>query len=179
MPGAVALLRGINVGGHRRLPMGKLRALAEELGFENPQTYVASGNLVFKSDQQPDAIAAALELAIERRFGFPVDVVVRARPQWQALLRSNPFADEAAAEPKWVWLFLSKQPPKDGAADDLAKASPGLRTHQSSDALWIHMPEGATMKILSIPWDRLIGSPSTSRNWRTVETIGQMLDQIG
>ena len=71
----VALLRGINVGGNRKLPMAELRALAEALELENPRTYVASGNLVFGSSLKREALETKLEGAIaeyatrERRFG--------------------------------------------------------------------------------------------------------------
>ena len=65
--------------------------------------------------------------------------------------------------------------------EELADAAPGLRVERAGDAIWIHMPDGASKAMLRIKWDRVIGSPSTSRNWRTVETIGRMLEenQIG
>jgi uncharacterized protein (DUF1697 family) len=142
---------------------------------------VASGNLVFGTGERAEDVAAELEQAIERRFGFAVDVIVRTRSEWQARLHSNPFRAAAEEQPKWVWMFLSKQPPRSEAAVELAAAAPALRVEQTGDAIWTHFPEGATPKILAIKWDRIIGSPSTSRNWRTVETIGRMLDegQIG
>ncbi|HET7575819.1 MAG TPA: DUF1697 domain-containing protein [Sphingomicrobium sp.] len=181
MTGAVALLRGINVGGHRRVPMAELRALAEQIGLANPRTYVASGNLLFGTDKPAQDVSAELERAIERRFGFAVDVIVRTRSEWQARLQSNPFQAVADEQPKWVWMFLSKQPPRSEAAVELAAAALALRVEQTGDAIWVHFAEGVSTKILTIKWDRIIGSPSTSRNWRTVETIGRMLDegQIG
>jgi uncharacterized protein (DUF1697 family) len=181
MTSAVALLRGINVGGHRRVPMAELRALAGQIGLANPRTYVASGNLICGTGKRAEDVAAELEQAIERRFGFAVDVIVRTRSEWQVHLRSNPFGAAAEEQPKWVWMFLSKQQPRSEAAVEIAAAAPALRVVQKDDAIWVHFPEGATTKILSIKWDRIIGSPSTSRNWRTVETIGRMLDegQIG
>jgi uncharacterized protein (DUF1697 family) len=178
MTSAVALLRGINVGGHRRVPMAELRALAEQIGLANPRTYVASGNLVFGTDKRAEDVAAELEQAIERRFGFAVGVIVRTGAEWQAYLHTNPFRAAAEEQPKWVWMFLSKQPPRNEAAVELAAAAPALRVEQTGDAIWVHFPEGVSTKLLSIKWDRIIGSPATSRNWRTVETIGHMLDEI-
>jgi uncharacterized protein (DUF1697 family) len=181
MTSAVALLRGINVGGHRRVPMAELRALAGSIGLDNSRTYVASGNLVFGTGKRAEDIAAELEQAIERRFGFAVDVIVRSGAQWQAHLHSNPFRAAAEEQPKWVWMFLSKEPPRSEAAVELAAAAPGIQVEQVGDAIWTHFAEGVSTKILSIKWDWIIGSPATSRNWRTVETIGRMLDegQIG
>jgi uncharacterized protein (DUF1697 family) len=180
MAGAVVLLRGINVGGHRRVPMAELRELAHELGLINPRTYVASGNLVFETDIRPEDVASDLEHAIEQRFGFPVDVIARSAADWRAYVQSNPFPQAARAMPKWVWMFLSKEMAREQAMEELADAAPDLRVERAGDAIWIHMPDGVSKAMLRIKWDRVIGSPSTSRNWRTVETIGRMLgeDQI-
>ena len=71
----VALLRGINVGGNRKLPMAELKALAAELGLNDPRTYVASGNLVFESGLSGETLEKKLEAAIEKEFGFSVDVI--------------------------------------------------------------------------------------------------------
>ena len=177
MTAAVALLRGINVGGHRRVPIADLRAVAESIGFEKPRTYVASGNLVFETGREVAEAVAELERAIEKRFGFPVDVIGRSRTDWWKYVHSNPFLDAARKEPKWVWMFLSKQPPRSDAASELAKAATELEVAQVGDAIWVNMPKGVSMTMLRIKWDKLIGSPSSSRNWRTVETIGRMLDE--
>jgi uncharacterized protein (DUF1697 family) len=178
MTSAVALLRGINVGGHRRVPMADLREIAESIGLENPRTYVASGNLVFDAKRSAQGRAAALEKAIEQRFGFPVDVIVRTDAEWQTYLKSNPFRAVAEKEPRWVWMFLSKRTPREGAEAELRRAAPALKVQQVGDAIWIDWEEGLSMRILSIKWDRIIGSPCTSRNWRTVQTIGRMLDEV-
>jgi uncharacterized protein (DUF1697 family) len=178
MTSAVALLRGINVGGHRRVPMAELRELAGSIGLESPRTYVASGNLLFRTNRSREDAAAELERAIERRFGFFVDVLVRTREDWQAYRETNPFRAAADEQSKWVWMFLSKEPPSAAAAAELAVAASGIRVERAGDAIWTHFPEGVSTKILAIKWDKVIGSPSTSRNWRTVETIGRMLDEL-
>ncbi len=64
MTAFVALLRAVNVGGTSKLPMAELRAIAEELGFINPRTYIASGNLVFESREAEAQVKAALESAL-------------------------------------------------------------------------------------------------------------------
>ncbi|HET8749278.1 MAG TPA: DUF1697 domain-containing protein [Sphingomicrobium sp.] len=178
MTSAVALLRGINVGGHRRVPMAELRELAESIGLESPRTYVASGNLLFRTNRSREDAAAELERAIERRFGFFVDVLVRTREEWQVYRESNPFRAAADEQPKWVWMFLSKEQPRGAAATELTAAAPGVRVQRTRDAIWTQFPEGVSTKILAINWDKIIGSPSTSRNWRTVGTIGRMLDEL-
>ncbi len=174
----VALLRGINVGGHRKVPMADLRALAGELGFRDEMTWIQSGNLVFGSPLGPDAAAAKLARGIEERFGFPVDLVVRTGEQWKKLAAGNPLPDESASAPDRVMLLLSREPPLPGAAAALReRARDGERIEAAAGALWIHHPGGAGKSRLSPALvDRLVGSPTTARNWTTVRAIGELLE---
>jgi len=173
----IALLRGINVGGHRKVPMAELRALAENLGFRRVATYIQSGNLVFESDLAPATAAAKLETAIARRFGFPVDVVARTSAQWTAYARANPFTAESMREPERVMLLLSKAPPNAaGVAELAARATAGEMVKGAGDAVWIHYPTGlARTKLSPALIDRLLGSPATARNWRSVLALQALL----
>ena len=106
----IALLRGINVGGHRKVPMAELREMAAELGLADVRTYVASGNLVFDSADGA-GLEARLEQAIRQRFGFPVDVVLRSAAQWQAYVRANPMMEESGRHPSQVMMVIGKDEP--------------------------------------------------------------------
>src|SRR6185436_8585513 len=117
--GFVALLRGINVGGNKRVPMADLRNLATKLGWGKVATYIQSGNLVFVSSGSSAALEAALETALARHFGFSVEVIVRGATAWSAYARGTPFPDAQAARPHRLLLGLSKRPPKPGAVDQL------------------------------------------------------------
>src|ERR1044072_5746840 len=111
MTGYVALLRGINVGGHRKVPMAALRETAEALGLRKVRTYVASGNLVFESDKAAGTLETMLEQAIADRFGFAVDVVVRSAAQWAALADANPLKAESEKAPGFVHMSVGKRAP--------------------------------------------------------------------
>lgn len=178
MPPLLALLRGINVGGHRKLPMADLRDLAAKLGFRDARTYVQSGNLVFATDLRPGAAAVALEQGIAKRFGFPVDVVVRTAVQWARDARGNPFIAASQKEPHRVMLLLSKAPPRVGGVTALVeRAMDGERVEGVGEAVWVHYPEGQARTRLSPALiDRLLGSPTTARNWKTVLALQAMLD---
>jgi uncharacterized protein (DUF1697 family) len=169
----IALLRGINVGGHRPVPMTELRALADQLGYGSVQSYIQSGNLLFTASGKADAHAQALEQAIAKRFGFPVDVVVRSSRQWQGYLEENPFPAASAVEPKAVMLALCRKKPKGDAASLLQERATGKeRVELQGDALWIHYGNGfARTKLTPVLLDRLAGSPVTMRNWRTVQQL--------
>jgi uncharacterized protein (DUF1697 family) len=92
----VALMRGINVGSTRKLPMADLRALSVKTGLQRPETYIQSGNLIVDADIAADEVRRLLEKAIAKRFGLRVDVVVRRASQWKRYVAANPFANDAA-----------------------------------------------------------------------------------
>src|SRR4051812_29555622 len=105
----VALLRGINVAGTRKVPMEELRKLTEKTGFTEVQTFIQSGNLVFDSGRKSSEQAAmALEKAILDCFGFEVPVVARTGIQWKKYLASNPFRPASKQRPALVLLGLCR-----------------------------------------------------------------------
>lgn len=165
----VALLRAVNVGG-RKLPMADLRALCGELGWEEVETYIQSGNVLFTAAGRPDALEAQLEKAIDDRFGLDVPVIVRSAAQWAGYADSNPFPKAARDAPNRLQLLVSKRPPAANAADSLMeRADAGEAVKAADGALWFHFPEGiARSKLTPALIDKACGSPSTARNWRTV-----------
>ena len=171
----IALLRAVNVGG-RMLPMAELRALCGELGWEEVETYIQSGNLVFSASGQPEALEAQLEAAIKDRFGLDVPTIVRTAGQWAAYVDANPFPEVAREEPKRLQLLVSKRPPDGAAAAKLMeRARAGEVVKAAGGALWFHFPDGlGTSKLTPAAIDKAAGSPSTSRNWRTVVRLGEM-----
>jgi uncharacterized protein (DUF1697 family) len=172
----IALLRGINVGGHNKVPMAELRALCGELGWEDVQSYVQSGNLVFEAGARRASLEAELERAIERTFGLSIAVVVRAAADWPGYVAGNPFPGASESAPNAVMLALSKAPPKAGAVEGLLeRAADGERVERVGDALWIHYAGGsARSKLSPALLNRLVGSPVTLRNWRTVLTLDEL-----
>ena len=87
----VALMRGINVGSARKLPMADLRALCAKIGLGYPQTYIQSGNLLVDAKGGSTALRLLLEKEIAARFGFAVDVIVRARRRMGGLCGGESF----------------------------------------------------------------------------------------
>jgi uncharacterized protein (DUF1697 family) len=171
----VALLRSINVAGQRKVPMADLRALATELGFGDPRTLIASGNLIFESEEEAPALELALEEALHRRFGFSVDVMVRTDRQWAEHCRANPFPNESERAPKFVHLFVGKQGAEDGVVDRLrARSAPEEKVARTGEAWWIYFAQGAgRSKLGSGPRPGLW----TGRNWLTVLKIWDMLSE--
>ncbi|HEV2207797.1 MAG TPA: DUF1697 domain-containing protein [Verrucomicrobiae bacterium] len=172
----VGLLRGINVGGHNRVPMADLRLLGGELGWRDVQTYIQSGNLVFAANEPATIVERQLESAIERRFQLQIPVVVRTATAWADCAADNPFPDEVRSDPNHVLLALSKRPPRAGAEGDLqARAADGERVVQAGDGLWIYFPAGiGKSKLTPALLERLVGSPVTARNWLTVRKLCEL-----
>lgn len=166
----IALLRGINVSGRNRVPMAELKAHCAELGWAEAQTYIQSGNVVFDADGAPSAHESALEKLIEKKFGLSIPVIVRRGKDWPAYVKGNPFLEAAEQEPNRLMLCLSKAEPRPDAVQGLAqRAKDGEKLALVRDALWIHYAAGAgTTKLSPSLLDRLVGSPVTARNWRTV-----------
>ena len=91
----VALLKGINVGGHKKVPMAELRELLSKNGFENVQTYIQSGNVICQSSEDSLLkIESTIQSAIRTQFGFEVAVVVKTRAQLKRIFDDCPFSEE-------------------------------------------------------------------------------------
>ena len=176
----VALLRGINVSGKHKIPMAELRSTCAEAGCEGVSTYIQSGNVVFTSNMTSQALEKGLEKAIEQAFDFTVPVIVRTASSWQRYVTGNPFPSEAKREANWVLLCLSKHPPKATAASDLQqRATQGERVVKRGDAIWIHYASGiARSKLSPTVLDRHMASSVTTRNWRTVLKLDEMLLEL-
>jgi uncharacterized protein (DUF1697 family) len=174
----VALLRAVNVGG-AKLPMAELRELCCGLGWGNVRTYIQSGNVLFDSDAPPPDLEGALEQAVERRFGFSRPVIVRSAHQWALYARGSPFPDHEKAKPDRLLLGLAKAPVASGAAAAIeARGAAGEQVRQMEDALWFWFPDGSGVsKVTPSLIDKAAGSPVTTRNWRTVRTIQEMLGE--
>src|SRR5690606_2057839 len=107
----VILLRAVNVGGTGKLPMSDLKALCEAAGLADIRTYIASGNVVCRSDRTEAEIKAAVEASLEAYAGKPVGVLVRSAAEMAEVLAANPFP--GAAPNRTVAIFLDAPPPAD------------------------------------------------------------------
>lgn len=171
----IALLRGINVGGNRTLPMKELVAILEGLGAQGVRTYLQSGNALFRSDEQdPSDLAQRLAAAIGARRGFEPLVLILGRDALRKAMEENPFP-EAEADPTHLHLgFLAARP----ANPDLAKLA-GLkreseRFHLGDRVFYLHAPDGVGRSRLAASTERLLGEAMTDRNWKTVVRLGEL-----
>lgn len=167
-----ALLRGINVGGHRRVPMAELRELLTELGHRDVLTYLQSGNAAFTSDTDDEqALTAQLERAIEKHFGFQVDCLVRGGAYLSAVAGACPFpAAELAGKQLHVTFFSQPIEAEWFAAVDTAAHLPE-EFRLGDRALYLYAPNGLGRSQLAAALAKpglYKGVTATSRNRNTV-----------
>jgi len=173
-----ALLRGINVGGSRKVPMADLRALMEDLGHDGVRSYLQSGQAVFTADHgDEDSLAAELTGAIEKRFGFTVDVIVRDHAYLKAIADNCPFpAAELEAKQLHVTYFSAPVDADRFAEIDQAAYLPE-EFRLGDRALYLYAPNGLGRSKLAehLSKPRLNkGVIATSRNWNTVVKLVEM-----
>lgn len=167
----VALLRGINVGGHRKVAMADLRALLTRLGFADAQSLLQSGNLVFSATvRESAALEGLLEAEAEKSLGLKTEFLVRSAAEWAAIVKRNPFPAEASRDPGHLVVFLLKDGPKAAQVDALEGAITGPeRIRADGRQLYAVYPDGMGRSRLTIGLiERRLATRATARNWNTV-----------
>jgi uncharacterized protein (DUF1697 family) len=166
----IALVRGINVGGHRQVGMTNLRNFLTELGFENVRSVLQSGNLVFGSRSRFGAeLERYLEMEAVKRLALESDFYVRTVDEWKGVVRQNPFRKEAELDPKQVVvLFLRNPPPAEDVALLQADISGPEVVKAKGKQAYIFYPDGiGRSKLTNAMIEKRIGR-GTGRNWNTV-----------
>jgi len=173
----ISLLRGINVGGHKRIKMDQLRASFEALGFESVKTYIQSGNVVFKSGKtSPAALSKKIEAKILKDFGFPVSVMTRTADELRNIVASNPFLKQGGIDPEKLHVMFLSEAPAPAALKELTAVtvSPD-RCHCSGQEIYFYLPNGVSKSVLwNSPVDRILAVVTTTRNLKTVNSMHQM-----
>jgi uncharacterized protein (DUF1697 family) len=166
----IALLRAVNVGGTGKLPMADLRTMCCDAGFAQVQTYIASGNVVFKSNASPRQVRAELEKRLLAYARKPVGVVVRTAAEMAAVLDANPFS--SSAPNRVVAIFLDDPPPAD--ALDHAVGVKDEEMHLGAREIFVHYGSGMATSKLRIPAART----GTARNMNTVAKLAEMASKV-
>jgi uncharacterized protein (DUF1697 family) len=171
----VALLRGINLGPKRRVPMADLRSRLTDAGYEDVATYVQSGNIVLDAKLKPAALAAALGDELQSWYGFAVPVVVRSRTELGKIVEANPLGD-VAEHPKYhVVTFLDRKPDAAAVRRVAETAADDEHFEHRGREIYTYYPKGqARSKLALALTDAKLGVLATARNWTTVTTLAEM-----
>jgi uncharacterized protein (DUF1697 family) len=175
----IALLRGINVGAHNRIPMAELRGLLAKLGYPDARTLVQSGNVVLSADLSPEDLAGELERAIADRFGVQTPVVVRTRDELAEVVALDPLGDVAREHKLYQVSFLSAEPdPKAVAKIGEGDFAPEVFVHVGREIYAWH-PDGIhNSRLARMLSDKRLGVVATARNWKTTTKLLEMADEL-
>ena len=174
----VAFLRGINVGGHHKVPMAELRKEMKKLNFENVVTLLNSGNIVFDAvDDDLESLEKAISEHLERTFGFPVPTIIRKSKTIYGLLDNNPFKDQILTKDMRLYVtFLRKETETElklpWTSDDNSFKIIDINNKTILSVLDLSVSK--TPKAM-LALARSFGKDITTRNWNTIQRIEKQL----
>lgn len=174
----VCLLRGVNLGGHNKVAMADLRRLCADLGFENPQTLLNSGNVLFDAGRKaPAQLERLLETEARKRIGIETEFFIRTSEEWGELIAGNPFAREAIDDPGRLLAFVLKDPVGSREVASLQKAITGPEVVRGKGKhVYITFPAGqGQSRLTTAVIDSRLGTRGTGRNWNTVVKIAHLV----
>ncbi|HKG57856.1 MAG TPA: DUF1697 domain-containing protein [Candidatus Limnocylindrales bacterium] len=172
-PLQISLLRGINVGGNRRIAMQQLRPVYESIGCRDVATHLQSGNVVLRDERTPDQVSEAAETAIQRDLGLDVRVIGRTAREVAATVAADPWP-EADRDARHV-VFLSRAPDAGAVAALRDAAAAGEAAELVGRDLHLLLPHGSGRTKLSQGLiERRLRVVATARNWRTVTKLAEL-----
>jgi len=170
----IALLRGINVSGQKKIKMADLRTLMESLGLNHVKTYIQSGNVIFDTPRQEDW-AGRMEAAIANEFGFAVPVITRKVNELAEIIKNSPFTPPPGDESKYLIALLSSK----ANPNNMDLFTPYLKEEESlwilEHEIYLHCPEGSgKSKLTNTLIEKKMGCSATMRNWKTIVKLNQL-----
>lgn len=173
----VALLRAVNLPSHNKVGMADLRKLLSELGFQDAQSLLQSGNLVFESEGRTSAqLEALLESEAKARLGFATDFFVRTVSEWSTVIAGNPFPAEAERDPgHLVVLFLKEKPDRNDVAALQAAITGREVVRAKGRHAYAVYPDGiGRSRLTNVLIEKKLRTRGTGRNWNTVLKLGDL-----
>jgi|SRR6185437_10995343 len=177
MPVVISILRGVNVGSHNRIKMDALRDVYQSLGLKDCQTFIQSGNVAFSSEETDLAkLRNRIEGAIEKKFGFRPDVILRTAKEMRSVVVGSPFTDRKNIDPsKLLVTFLAEKPDAKARREFMKIKSDSEEMYLNGRELYIYFAEGlARPKIAWMSVVKTLRTTGTGRNWNTVLKLLEM-----
>jgi uncharacterized protein (DUF1697 family) len=171
MPTHIALLRGVNVGGNRMIPMADLRAMFGDIGLKNCATLLASGNVVFDGGRKSVATLEKLLTAeAKARLGLETEFFVYDRDEWQRAIDANPLTTQARTDPSRLIVTFLRDAPDPAKVRTLHDGIPGTEIFRVvGRQMYTFFPDGMGRSRFTGPIvERRLGTRGTGRNWNTV-----------
>ncbi|MDI9258497.1 DUF1697 domain-containing protein [Flavobacterium sedimenticola] len=176
----LALLRGINVSGHKLIKMEDLRRCLEGVGFLNVRTYIQSGNVFVSSDEHDaNKVANQIREAIQQSFGYEVPVLIIGKEDLQACLERNRFLDEEGVDLKKLYVsFISTEVPDQMVTQLNLNFIEPDKIQLDGRRIYLKYHSSPANTKLDNKWiEKSMNVISTTRNWNTVNTLLKMFQQ--
>jgi uncharacterized protein (DUF1697 family) len=171
------ILRGINVGGHKKILMSDLKALFEEAGYINVSTYIQSGNVIFRSPEEipSDQIAEKIGKAIHRKFGFDVPVIVRTIEEMQRTVKNNPFLAEHEIDTEKLHVTLLSGIPEKKLLEAVRTYDfPPDKFSVVDRDIFLYCPDGyGNTRFSNNFFESKLRISATTRNWKTIIKLAE------
>ncbi|MEH6889350.1 DUF1697 domain-containing protein [Bacillus sp. JJ864] len=171
----IALLRGINVSGHNKIKMAELRHTLETMGLSQVQTYIQTGNVLFKSEEDPESLRLRIEDGIRTNFGISITVVLRTAEELERIIADCPYADVPLAKGESIHVSVLTEAPPQKVVDLL------VSSERNNDEYHIHGREIYFLFRQSILDSKLaknmqkLGNTATTRNWNTINKVSALV----
>ncbi len=166
----IAILRGINVGGHKSIKMDALKKLFEKVHFENIQTYIQSGNVLFSTNEKnAGQFPSIISEQIEKEYSFSVPIVVLTKEAMEIVINNNPFLNDERKDEKFMHVTYLSEKPLDFNWDDIEiKAQISEEIKLVDKLVYIYCPGGyAKTKLNNNFLESKLKVTATTRNWKT------------
>ena len=165
----IAVLRGINVGGKRKLLMADLKSMCEDLGCNDVATYIQSGNVIFRSDKENRELADALQATLKKKYNYDVPVVVRSSMELEKSIKNNPFYSDNADVGKLHLTFLKEKPTKENKQiTESYNFEPDKFIVMDKDIFLYCEGKYHETKLSNVFFEKKLNVEMTTRNWKTV-----------
>jgi uncharacterized protein (DUF1697 family) len=181
MPVVICMLRGVNVGGHNKIKMEALKALCVSLKLKDPQTFIQSGNVIVRTEENDLAkVAKRIGDAIQKKIGFRPDVILRTATELRTAIKRNPFAQRDGIEPgKLLVMFLGSGPGKEALKKALTFSTEPEEMYIVGREVYIYFLNGQGRS--KLPWpkiERALGTSGTGRNWNSVTKMLEIAEKL-
>ncbi|RCR66208.1 DUF1697 domain-containing protein [Larkinella punicea] len=181
MKTALAILRGINVSGQKKVPMSELKCLFEGLNCQQVKTYIQSGNVVFThSAADEEQLARQIEKKITETFGFQVPVLTRSLSELADIVAQNPFLQEDNTEVDKLHITFLSDTPDPSNGDKIKDLLSGAdRFVLSGKEIYVYCPGGyGNTKLSNTFFENKLKVTATTRNWKTVNELLKMMQSL-
>ncbi|PFJ16967.1 cytoplasmic protein [Bacillus cereus] len=174
----IALLKGINVGGHKGIKMADLKKMFELIGLTKVKTYIQSGNVAFESEEEMSFLKERIEREIKNVFDFDVPVMLRTIDELVTIINNCPYESDALLEGESIHVsFLANVLSEKDSDQLLALKSESEDCYINEEVVYLYFKNSIRDSKLAKQFQKL-HTPATVRNWRTVNKLKEIAERM-